>query len=75
MKSRNRKHRSLCEALVHARKSAGLSQHQLAARLKRPQSYVAKIEIGERRLEVVEFAQIVRSLGMKPSRLCAKILD
>ena len=50
MKSlRSRTHRTLCEALVEARKSAGLSQHELARRLKRSQSFIAKLEVGERR--------------------------
>ena len=33
---------------------AGLSQRDLAARLKVPHSWVAKVESGERRIDVVE---------------------
>lgn len=45
------------QALVSARRAAGVSQQELANRLKRPQSFVAKVEGGERRLDVVEFAE------------------
>jgi hypothetical protein len=40
--------------LIAARKKAGLTQHDVAKRLKRPQSFVTKFEDGERRLDVVE---------------------
>ena len=45
----------LCTLMIAARKQAGITQTQLAARLKRPQSFVAKYEGGERRLDVIEF--------------------
>ena len=53
----------LQEALVAARKAAGLSQHQLAVRLRKPQSFIAKYERGERRLDLIEFLVIVRQLN------------
>jgi transcriptional regulator with XRE-family HTH domain len=53
----------LCELLVEARQKAGLTQAQLANRLKRPQSYVSKYERGERRLDVVEFLEVLETLG------------
>ncbi|HIG8008298.1 TPA: helix-turn-helix domain-containing protein, partial [Klebsiella pneumoniae] len=34
----------------------GITQERLAQALKRPQSFVAKVESGERRLDVIEFA-------------------
>jgi transcriptional regulator with XRE-family HTH domain len=49
--------------LVEARTRAGLTQRELAVRLKRPPSFVAKIEIGERRLDLIEFIAIARALG------------
>ncbi|WP_243468645.1 helix-turn-helix transcriptional regulator [Paraburkholderia sp. PGU19] len=53
--------------LVTARKASGLSQAELASRLGRPQSYIAKIEIGERRIDVVEFLELARVLGVSPA--------
>lgn len=48
--------------MVAARRAAGLTQQQLATRLRRPQSFVAKYERGERRLDLVEFLQIAAAL-------------
>ncbi len=53
----------LCELLVEARQKAGLTQAQLARRLNRPQSFVSKYERGERRLDVVEFLEVLETLG------------
>ena len=39
--------------LIQARKTAGLTQVELAERLRKPQSYVSKFERGERRLDVI----------------------
>lgn len=75
MKSlRTRTHRTLCAVLVAARKGAGLSQEELARRLKRSQSFVAKMETGERRIDVVEFVEIARALGQEPTELLARAL-
>jgi transcriptional regulator with XRE-family HTH domain len=55
--------------MVEARKANDLTQHDLARRLKKPQSFVAKYEGGERRIDVVEFLAIVRALGADPVRI------
>jgi transcriptional regulator with XRE-family HTH domain len=60
--------------MVGARKAAGLTQHALARRLKKPQSFVAKYEGGERRLDVVEFIRISRALDADPLKLLAAFL-
>jgi transcriptional regulator with XRE-family HTH domain len=62
-------HLAFCELMVRARQGAQLTQHQLARRLKKPQSFVAKYEGGERRLDVVEFLAIARALGADPVRI------
>jgi transcriptional regulator with XRE-family HTH domain len=62
---------AFCELMVRARKAAGLTQQALALRLKKPQSFVAKYEGGERRLDVVEFIVIARALGADPLKLMA----
>ncbi|TNE63187.1 helix-turn-helix domain-containing protein [Celeribacter ethanolicus] len=56
-------HLALMAALKQARLDAGLTQTELANRLERPQSFVAKYENGERKVEVVEFVQIVKAIG------------
>ncbi len=69
MKSlRSPEHQKLISLLVAAREKAGLTQQQLAKHLGRPQSFVAKYEGGERRIDVVEFVAIARALEMDPAR-------
>jgi transcriptional regulator with XRE-family HTH domain len=59
-------HRKLRELLIAARKKANLTQAEVAARLGRPQSFVAKYEGGERRLDVIEFIQVARAIHLDP---------
>jgi transcriptional regulator with XRE-family HTH domain len=66
-------HLKLRELLIAARKKAGLTQAQVAERLGRPQSFVAKYEGGERRLDVVEFIYVAAALGVDPARFVRKI--
>jgi transcriptional regulator with XRE-family HTH domain len=47
--------RILLRLLREARRSAGLTQVQLAERLGEDQSWVSRVESGERRLDVLEF--------------------
>src|SRR3978361_86007 len=65
---------AFCELMVGARKAAGLTQQVLALRLKKPQSFVAKYEGGERRLDVVEFIAIARAIRANPLKLMATLL-
>lgn len=67
-------HQALCELLIAARRKAGLTQHEVAERLGRPQSFVAKVEGGERRLDVIEFIELTRALGVDPVRLIKRLL-
>jgi transcriptional regulator with XRE-family HTH domain len=60
---------AFCELMVKARKNAKLTQHQLAKRLKKPQSFVAKYEGGERRIDVVEFLWITETIGADPVKI------
>jgi transcriptional regulator with XRE-family HTH domain len=61
-------HQKLRELLIAARKKAGLTQAEVGERLGRPQSFVAKYEGGERRLDVVEFIEVARAVGLDPGR-------
>jgi transcriptional regulator with XRE-family HTH domain len=65
---------AFCELMIKARKTAGLTQHELAKRLHKPQSFIAKYEGGERRIDVVEFVTICRALEMDPMRLLKALL-
>lgn len=50
--------------LREQREIRGLSMRELGTRLGMPHSYVQKIELGERRLDVVEYLWYCRSLGI-----------
>ncbi|URG54617.1 helix-turn-helix transcriptional regulator [Pectobacterium quasiaquaticum] len=45
----------------------GVTQTTPAQALGKPQSFIAKIENGKRRLDVVEFVQLVRLLAFDPA--------
>jgi transcriptional regulator with XRE-family HTH domain len=55
-------HRRLAELLRTIRQEASLTQAEVARRLREPQSFVAKYEGGERRLDLVELRQIAVAL-------------
>lgn len=57
------------ELMIAARRKAGLTQQGLATRLGKHQSFVAKYEGGERRLDVVEFLVIAGAIGTDPVKL------
>jgi hypothetical protein len=50
-----------------------LTQQQLAGELTKPQSFVAKVELGERRLDVIEFLTVCEALGINPCDLLAQL--
>lgn len=54
------------------RKAAEITQVELAERLGKPQSFVSKVERGERRLDVIEFCQFADALGRDPAELLAR---
>jgi transcriptional regulator with XRE-family HTH domain len=70
---RSRRHRALLAVLVGSRKEAGLTQRQVAEKWKRPQSTVAAIESGERRLDVVEFFELAEILKVEPVALFERV--
>lgn len=54
----------LRDALREMRKQANMTQTQLAALLHKPQSYVSKIESGERKLDILEMRSYCRACGI-----------
>lgn len=59
--------------LVEARKAKGLTQADVADALGRPQSFVAKYENGERRIDVVEFVDIATVLEVSTAEILSMI--
>lgn len=69
--------RSMCMQCrsLSARLQCGriFSNYILGRRLGRSQPWVSKIETGERRLDVVEFAHLCRELNLQPGRVLARL--
>lgn len=61
--------------LVEAREQANLTQAEVARRLKRAQSFVSKYELGERRLDVVDYIAVCDSLGVDPADLLRRVRE
>lgn len=70
---RSRGHRALVSIVVEARKEAGLTQRELATRMKVTQSVVATIESGQRRMDVVEFMEWAKAVGADPVDLFTRL--
>jgi transcriptional regulator with XRE-family HTH domain len=64
----DRRHKAIVTAITTARKDAGLSQRELAEAVGLRQPDVSKIETHERRLDVVEFADILAFLASRTNQ-------
>lgn len=62
------------ELLRELRQARGITQIVLADRLRNTQTFISKIERGERRLDVVEAAEILEALGLDPLAFFRKFL-
>ena len=65
----------LINALKKERIAAGLSQRELARRLGKPPSFVNKIELLERRLDILEFIAIARALDVSADSLLLRLTE
>lgn len=60
------RHEALRALLVEKRKRASLTQAEVAKRLGRYQSFVATVESGQRRIDVVELLDFAEAIGFDP---------
>ena len=60
---------------MERRKSAKLTQVQLAELLDRPQSFVAKLETGKRRLSVVELLEVAAAIGCRAEEVLTELMS
>lgn len=68
-------YREFRSALAELRRERGLTQVELAKVLDRPQSYVSKVESGDKRLDVLEFILWMRALDAEPGPLISELAD
>ena len=64
----------LLQVLKEARLKAGMRQVDVATVLKRPQSYVAKIESGERKIDFIEVLEFSKAVDLDPVSLVKKLI-
>jgi hypothetical protein len=68
-----RRHEALRAFLVERRKIAGLRQVDLAKRLSRSQSHVSHIEIGQKRIALIELIDWAEAIGFDPEEAIMEI--
>lgn len=66
--------RAVAAVIAAARKEAGLTQRDLASRLKRPHSVVGMIESNQRQVNMPEFIAIAEAVGADPADLFRRVL-
>lgn len=71
---RSEAYQDFLRALIAARREHGVSQAKLAEQIGKPPSFVAKYELGERRLDIVEVFVILNALGIEPTPFLARAL-
>jgi len=59
------RYQDLIKKLIELRESKHVTQVELALRLGKPQSYVSKVEILERRLDVIELCDWLNAIHVK----------
>jgi transcriptional regulator with XRE-family HTH domain len=70
-----RRHRALIAVLIEAREAAGMSQRDVARRLKKRAIFAHTVESGERMLSAVELPDYARALNLEPLQLFKRMLE
>ena len=60
-------HKSLVNRLIKAREAAGLKQGDVAKKLGKTQSYISKIESGQRRIDIVQLKELAEVYHKNPN--------
>ncbi len=71
---RDPRYRSIVARLVALRKAAELNQRELAEALGKTQSYVAKVELHERRLDIIQLVEWLRALDVDERKFFSEML-
>jgi transcriptional regulator with XRE-family HTH domain len=66
-------YRCLIGLIAIIRKESGFTQMQLATAIGKPQSFVSKIENGERRMDLIEMIAIADALDVQPSEILRRL--
>lgn len=66
-------HNALVEFLILKRKEAKLTQAVVAGKLGRHQSFVATVESGQRRIDIVDLFEFAKAIGFDPNEAIAHL--
>jgi transcriptional regulator with XRE-family HTH domain len=69
----SRRHKALISLLIERREAIGMTQTQLADKLGEYQSLIARLESGQRRVDVVEFLELAEALGLDAGKVLAVV--
>ena len=70
----HRDYQLLIGLLKEARRQRGMTQMELAERLGNTQTFISKVERGERRLDVVEFVESCEAIAIDPCEVLGDFL-
>lgn len=71
----SRAHAKLVRMLIDKREAAGITQTELASKLGEYQSFVARLESGQRRIDVVEFIELARVLDFDAAGFIEELMQ
>lgn len=72
---RDDRYRRLVSRLLERRKALGITQQELADRIGLHKQFVSRVELGERRLDAIEFADFAAALGLSGADLLAEVWE
>ncbi len=67
------RYQKFLKLLRTARKEAGYTQNEVAETLGEYQSYISKVECGERRMDVVEFIDYMKAISTNPTNIIEEL--
>ena len=67
------RHQRLIALIIEAREKSGMTQTDLADALGEYQSFVARLESGQRRLDVIEFIRLAEVLDFDLTEMISKV--
>lgn len=68
-----KQHKMLIAILIAKREASGMTQTELAENLGEYQSFVARLESGERRVDVIELIQLARVLNFDAAAVVREV--
>lgn len=74
-KTSTKRYELLRQMLIAERVAAELKQSEVALRLQKPQSYISKIERGERKFDLIEFVEIAAAIGFDPVIFLKRLVE